>query len=310
MTSVVVPDRPELRKVVTSVDSAELIWVSTDESTWEVAASAQMLVAVPGFGRDRTAALIARMPGLNVVQAITAGVDWIQWAIPAGVTLCDGQGVHDVGVAEWTVAMLLALVRDFPAMVRWQEAGRWDAPARSVTFGELSGSTVLIVGHGSIGQAVEARLQPFEANIVRVARRPREGVHGVQDLPGLLGEADAVILLLPMTAQTKGLVDAEFLRQMKRGSILVNASRGPIVDTGALLQALNSGWLSAVGLDVTDPEPLPEGHPLWTAERVFITPHVGTKTTRLYQRFGAFITEQIARYVRGDELLNIVNGDY
>lgn len=310
MITVAVPDRPELRKALVPGDGAELIWVGTDEGTWQPAAPAELLVTVPGFGRDRTAALIARMPRLKAVQAITAGIDWVQSAVPDGVTLCDGQGVHDVGVAEWTVATLLALVRDFPAFVRWQDAGRWNGPAGSAVAGEVAGSTVLLVGYGAIGKAVEARLRPFGATVLRVARHAREGVHGAEELPRLLGQADAVILLLPMTAQTRGLVNDEFLNRMKRGAILVNAARGPIVDTAALLRALDSGWLGAAGLDVTDPQPLPEGHPLWTAQRVFITPHVGTKTTRLYQRFAALCAEQIARLARGEALLNVVHGDY
>jgi phosphoglycerate dehydrogenase-like enzyme len=308
--TVAIPDRPDLRAAVSAPADAHLAWVGEDEASWGPASEAQMLVAHPAFGRDRTQALMERMPDLRVVQAITAGVDWIQPVIPDGVVLCDGQGVHDVGVAEWTVAMLLAIVRELPALVGWQSGGRWDGATRFGSYGELHDSTVLLLGYGSIGRAVEERLAPFGADIVRVARRAREGTYGAADLDGLLGDADAVVLLLPMTPETRGLVDDAFLGRMKPGSVLVNAARGPIVETAALLRALESGRLSAAGLDVTDPEPLPDGHPLWTATGAFITPHVATKTVRLYQRIGELITQQIERYTRGDRLANVVDGEY
>src|SRR4029077_2902446 len=128
---------------------------------------------------------------------------------------------------------------------------------------DLEGAAVLILGHGSIGRAVERRLEPFGARVTGVARRARDGVHGMDELPGLLGEADVVVVLLPLTPLTRGMVDAGFLAAMREGALLVNAARGPIVDTGALLDAVRSGRISCA-LDVTDPEPLPDGHPLWS----------------------------------------------
>jgi phosphoglycerate dehydrogenase-like enzyme len=199
------------------------------------------------------------------------------------------------------MAVILAQVRQLPRFMAAQQAGTWDS-ARSEP---LAGQTVLIVGYGSTGEAVERLLAPFGVTVERIARRPRPGVSSMDDLPAALPQADIVILLVPVTPATTGLVDARFLSQMHDSALLVNAARGSIVDTGALLAELRSGRLRAA-LDVTDPEPLPEGHPLWSAPGLLLTPHVAGAMSTAIPRVMAIVRDQLARYAAGEPLLNIV----
>jgi phosphoglycerate dehydrogenase-like enzyme len=254
------------------------------------------------FPKPATAAVMGQMPGLKVVQTLTAGVDKLRPHVPPGVVLCNARGAHDASTAEWVVAAILASLRDFPSFAR---ATSWDYHPTSA----LAESTVLIVGHGSIGQATERRLAGFEVNVLRVARRPRAGVHGLSDLPSLLGQADVVVLLVPFTPETAGMVDAEFLARMKDGALLVNAARGPVVDTSALLTELAAGRLRAA-MDVTDPEPLPPGHPLWTAPGVLITPHVAASTPVSMHRVAALVRSQVSAYLSGAPLANVITAAY
>src|SRR5207237_7951475 len=170
---------------------------------------------------------------------------------------------------------------------------------------ELAGSTVLIVGHGSIGEVVRRRLLLLRADIVAVAANARPGVHGAEELPDLVGRADAVVVLAPLTEQTRGMVDADFLARMQDGALLVNAGRGAVVDTDALVREAASGRLRAV-LDVVEPEPLPAGHPLWSAPGVTITPHVAGDSVPAERRAARLAGEQLARFARGEPLINVV----
>jgi phosphoglycerate dehydrogenase-like enzyme len=165
---------------------------------------------------------LARMPRVRVVQLLTAGVDPWVGRVPRGVLLCHGRGVHTSATAEWVVTAMLAYLRDFPRFARAQARGRWDYTPTD----ELAGKRVLILGAGDIGEAVAARLAPFEVELVRVARRARPGAHATEEVPRLLPEADVVVLLVPLTDATRGMVDAEFLRRMRDGALLINASRG------------------------------------------------------------------------------------
>jgi phosphoglycerate dehydrogenase-like enzyme len=213
--------------------------------------------------------------------------------------------VHDTSTAEWVVAVTLAALRDLPYFAAEQTAQRW-----SYRFtGCLADKTVLIVGYGSIGAAVARRLAGFEVEVQRVALRARDGVAAVTSLPELLPGADVVILLAPVTPQTIGMVDARFLAQMKDGALLVNAARGPLVVTDALTEELQRGRLGAA-VDVTDPEPLPPGHPWWSLPNVLITPHVAASTSGQQARMLAFLRAQAERYVSGEDLVNTVEGRY
>jgi phosphoglycerate dehydrogenase-like enzyme len=248
---------------------------------------------------------MAKMPSLRIVQTLTAGVERLLPYMPPGVTLCNARGVHDASTAEWVVAVILASVRELPYFTSEQAAGRW-----SYKFtGALAGKRVLIVGYGSIGQAVERRLAGFEVEVHRVARTARPGVAPARELPALLPRADIVILLAPGTPETAGMVDKAFLAAMKDGALLVNAARGPLVVTGALTEELRRGRLAAA-LDVTDPEPLPAGHPLWDLPNVLITPHVAASTPVSVERALAFVRAQAKRFLNGEQLLNVVTGTY
>jgi phosphoglycerate dehydrogenase-like enzyme len=263
-------------------------------------------IVISGFDPKRTIEILPQLRDLRLVQTLSAGVDTLVEHIPSDVILCDGSGVHDASVSEWVVMATLAMRRHLPEYVLSQRDAAWQ---RASGGADLEGATVLILGYGSIGRAVEQRLEPFGARVVRVARRGREGVHGVDELQGLLCDADVVVILLPLTAGTHGMVDAGFLAAMREGALLVNAARGPIVDTDALLTALRSEHIQCA-LDVTDPEPLPDGHALWSAPGVLITPHIGGAVERLFERAWRFAGEQVRRYVDGEPLLNIVSDGY
>jgi phosphoglycerate dehydrogenase-like enzyme len=252
---------------------------------------------------------LAEMSRLRVVQTLTAGIDHVAGAVPdlpAGTVLCNARGVHDASTAELALTLTLAALRQVPAFVRAQDAEKW-----SPGFHEaLADKTVLIVGHGAIGSAVEERLIPFEVEeVLRVARRertvPRGPVHALEQLPELLPRADVVILCTPLTDETRGLVSAGFLARMKDGALLVNVARGGVVDTKSLLAELNSGRLRAA-LDVTDPEPLPADHPLWHAPGTLITPHVGGPTSAFLPRAKRLLSSQLCRWAKGEPLEHAV----
>jgi phosphoglycerate dehydrogenase-like enzyme len=249
--------------------------------------------------------VIPRLPRLRVLQLLTAGVENVRGFVPNSVVLCNARGVHDASTAELAVALMLASLRGLPDFVRAQEEGRW-VPAEHLA---LADRTVLLLGYGSIGQALERRLDGFEARVLRVARTARGGVADLDALPELLPQADVVVVLLPMTDATRELVDEGFLRQMHDGALLVNVARGPIVRTDALLAELESGRLRAA-LDVTDPEPLPPGHPLWQAPGLLLSPHVGGNTSAFLPRAYRLLSDQLRRFAAGEPLLNVVAGDY
>lgn len=253
----------------------------------------------------RLSEVLDRMSSLRVVQTLTAGVDNIRARVPAGVTLCSGRGIHDASTAELAVTLTLASLRGVPDFVRAQDRGEWRPGWRPA----LADKRVLVVGYGAVGRAVEARLAPFEVDVVRVARSAREGVHPIEALPRLLPDADVVILVVPLTEATRGLVDAGFLARMKDGALLVNLSRGPVVVTDDLLAALRGGRVHAA-IDVVDPEPLPSGHPLWTAPNLLVSPHVGGASSAMWPRAHRLVRDQLHRFAAGEELANVVVGDY
>ncbi|MFD6226260.1 2-hydroxyacid dehydrogenase [Streptomyces sp. NPDC060232] len=252
---------------------------------------------------------LAAMPAVRVVQTLTAGIDDVLGRLGdlrPGVRLCNAAGVHTASTAELALALTLASLRGIPGMVRGQDREDW----RSGFYDALADKSVLIIGYGSIGSAVEDRLAPFECErIERVARSARTTargpVHAVADLPRLLPQADVVILVTPLTDATRGLAGAGFLGRMKDGALLVNVSRGPVVDTESLLAEVESGRLRAA-LDVTDPEPLPAGHPLWHAPNVLITPHVGGSSSAFEPRAKRLVARQLTRFAAGEPVEHTV----
>jgi len=264
-------------------------------------------ILVPHGRRPYVRKLADRLENLRVVQTLSAGVDHYLELVPPGVTMCDARGVHDVPVAEWCVAAILAMQRDLPRYVRQQEQAEWRPDEQPAA--EVNGMEVLVVGHGSIGEATAQRLRAFGATVRGVARHGREGVHTVDELPQLLPSADAVIVLVPLTDSTRHMVDAQFIARMKPGALLVNAGRGPTVDMAALTEAVQQGRVRAA-LDVTDPEPLPAEHPLWREAGALITPHVAGSSTAFLERAWRFVGEQCRRYLDGEPLRNVVSEGY
>jgi phosphoglycerate dehydrogenase-like enzyme len=259
--------------------------------------------AVPyGIIDPRLCEPIARMPRLAVVQTVTAGYDHVLPYLRPGLTLANGRGVHDAATAELAVTLTLAARRRLPDFVRAGERGHWAAGCWSAG---LADARVLIVGYGSIGAAVERRLAGFEVDVSRVARSARPGVRPIAEISRILPHADVVILTTALTPQTEGLVDRAFLAAMADGALLVNVSRGRVVDTGALLAELTAGRLHAA-LDVTEPEPLPAGHPLWSAPNVLITPHAAGLTAALSPRARRLLVDQVRRHAAGEPLANVV----
>ncbi|WP_329450990.1 2-hydroxyacid dehydrogenase [Streptomyces sp. NBC_01724] len=252
---------------------------------------------------------LAGMRTVQVVQTLSAGIDHVQpglGRLSAGVRLCNAKGVHEASTAELALALVLASLRGIPGFVHGQDKEEW----RAGFYPALADKSVLIVGYGSIGAAIEDRLAPFEcARVARVARSARTTargpVHTLDDLPALLREADIVILSTPLNPSTQGLVSADFLAAMPDGALLVNVARGGVVDTKALLSELESGRLRAA-LDVTDPEPLPAGHPLWHAPNVLITPHVGGSTSAFLPRAKRLLAGQLTRFAAGEPVQNVV----
>lgn len=266
---------------------------------------ADLLVAVGP--RPRILEVARQLDGLRVIQTMSAGVDRLVEEIPPGVTLCDAAGVHDVAVAEWVVLIILAAQRNLPAYLESQRSARWRT--ERLVGRDLVDATILLVGAGAIGRAIEQRLSPFGVRIERIARHPRAGVQPLADLGASVAKADVVVILLPLTDETQGTFDLTILAAMKPGALLVNASRGPIVDTAALTEAVLAGRIRAA-VDVTDPEPLPDGHPLWSAPGAIITPHVASDVGREAERAWQLVYEQVERLATGQPLINQVVDGY
>jgi phosphoglycerate dehydrogenase-like enzyme len=276
------------------------VWTGGDE----LPSSADQVeyVVVPLGVEPEILRKIVTLPHLKTIQILSAGAEQVLPYIPGDITLCNARGAHTPATAELAVGMVIASIRNFPHFANAQRDGRWDG----VWSDSVTGKRVLIVGYGDIGAAVERRLAGWEVEIDRVARRARDGVHSIDELPDRLRDADVVIMLVPVTDETRHLVDAEFLKNMKDGALLVNVARGAIVDTDALIEELTRGRIRAA-LDVTEPEPLPEGHPLWQAPGLLLTPHVGglvrENRTRAYQ----VVRDQLARLAAGEPLLNVIS---
>ncbi len=245
-------------------------------------------------------------------------------AVGPHVTICNARGAHNISTAEWTLSAILAMLKHFPLFLDVQRSGEWkrrfEASAEyaqitgdsrvhypPVMLEELTGKTVLLVGYGSIGKEIERMLQPFHVELIRIARTAREDpkVHSVVELDALLPEAQVIVLILPSSAETRWLIDARQFALMQQGALLVNAARGLIVNTDALVEALQSKRIRAA-LDVTDPEPLPVGHPLWKCPNLLITPHVGGSSPEFARRSLKIAADELRRYMAGEPLRNVV----
>lgn len=274
--------------------------VADDDSTITDEVLADVGFFVPTYmGDARNLELMARMPSLEVCQLLTAGFESALAHLPDGVTLCNAAGVHDASTAELAVGLMLARLRGIDDAARAASEGRWIHQTRPA----LADRGVLILGAGGVAQAVRRRLEGFEVRVTMVGRTAREGVLAIEDLGSVLPTADVVVLCVPLDESTRGLVDADFLGQMKDGALLVNVARGGVVVTDALLGECSSGRLMAA-LDVTDPEPLPPDHPLWQCPGVLLTPHVGGNTSAFLPRAERLVRDQLQRWRAGELLVN------
>jgi phosphoglycerate dehydrogenase-like enzyme len=261
---------------------------------------------------------------VKLVLSLMAGTEWVSPLVGPHVTICNAHGAHNISTAEWTLASILSMLKFFPQFLEIQRAGEWkrrfEMPAHyaaitgdkrplypPVMLEELTGKTVLLAGYGSIGKDIERMLAPFRVELLRVARTPRTDpqVHSVSELDALIPRAHVIVLILPSTAETHWLIDGPQFALMRQGALLVNAARGPIVNTDALVDALNAGRIRAA-LDVTDPEPLPDGHPLWKCPNLFITPHVGGSSPQFAPNAVRVASEELRRYMKGEPLKNVV----
>ncbi|WP_212723034.1 2-hydroxyacid dehydrogenase [Nocardioides jishulii] len=298
---VVLPDAA-LAAAVGEIDGAEVsVWSGADEPPRHVD------LWVPPYLTSTVAIdRVGDLPGLRVVQLQMAGYDGMPEKMPPGVTMCNASGVHDDATAEHAVGLILASLRGTVEAVRHQAEGRWvRMPGRQ----SLADARVLILGYGSIGRALAERLLPMKAIVTGVASRPRsddllDEVHGFGDLPALLPAQDVVVLLVPHTDRTDKMVNDAFLSKLSDDTLVVNVARGAVADTDAILA--HAGRLR-FALDVTDPEPLPDGHPLWSAPGVLITPHVAGGTTAMLPRMAALVRAQAERLVAGEELAHVVH---
>jgi phosphoglycerate dehydrogenase-like enzyme len=280
--------------------NVELVPVALDDGPMPDFALADLVIPLRRMREPLFEAL--RVPGrLQVIQTLSAGVDFLVGRVPAHVTVCNARGVYDIPLAEWVVGAILAMQRGLVQARDAQARGAWTA----FEADELAGQRVVIVGFGSIGAAVADRLGPFGVEVVGVARSPRDGILGMAELDAVLPNASIVVDLLPWTGQTTGFFDARRLALLPDGALVVNAGRGRTIDTPALVAELERGRLRAA-LDVTDPEPLPDGHPLWSLPNVLVSPHVAGdspgSTRRAFELAGA----QIRRFAAGEPLHNVV----
>ncbi len=246
--------------------------------------------------------LMSRMPNLRVVQLLTAGYETALRHLPRGVTLCNAGGVHDASTAELAVGLILASLRGLDEFARGMPSGAWLYARREA----LADKRVLVIGAGGVGRAVQRRLEPFETDVTMAARTARPGVVATADVGVLLPTVDVVVLAVPLTEETAGLVDDAFLSRMREGALLVNVARGPVVDTDALVRHVAMGRIRAA-LDVTDPEPLPPGHPLWTLPGVLVSPHVGGNTSAFLPRARVLVEAQMRRFAAGEPLASVVS---
>lgn len=249
--------------------------------------------------------LVERAPNLQVVQSMSAGVEHLVGGIRPGVTLCTASSAHHTATAEMALALMLSVLRGLHTVAVEYD---WNQRLTNVWPG-LADRKVLIVGYGSIGQAIERRLSGFECEVLRIATTAREKVRGIDELDALLPLVDVVVLTVPHTSRTQGLIGAQQLEALPDGALVVNVSRGPIVDTAALTQEVTSGRLFAA-LDVTDPEPMPADHPLLSHPNALVAPHIAGRTAALEPRLNRLVRQQVGRFLRGEELLHVVTGEY
>jgi phosphoglycerate dehydrogenase-like enzyme len=295
------PDMPEVIHLGTLPENVEVVLVGDEPSALPDLHGVDMVIPLPRI-RPALLELLAEPPGrLRLIQTLSAGVDWLVGHVPEQVLVCNARGIYDGPLSEWVIGAILAMQRGHIRARDLQAKAAWEFFEPD----ELEGRRVVILGMGSIGTAIAARLRPFGVDTVGVGRSARDGVRALADLDDLLPTADILVAILPLTSETRGILDARRLALLRDGALFVNAGRGRTVDTAALTRELASGRLRAA-LDVVDPEPLPPEHPLWALPNVLISPHMAgdspSTTIRCFQLAG----DQIRRFAAGQPLVNEV----
>lgn len=302
MLTVTVPDTDLVERLADLTDRVEFVqWDLLTELPPDVAARVSVVQIGHYWGDPARWRRLPEAANLRYVLLPSAGFEHALPHLPSGVTLCNGRGVHSAGTAELTMMLILASQRGLIDAIDAQREGRWLNPE----LASLADRRVLIVGAGSLAEALAARLRPFEVELTMVGRTARDGVHGIDELPVLLTQTDVVVLTVPYSPDTHHLLDAAALAALPDGALVVNVARGRVVDTDALLAELTSGRLRA-GLDVTDPEPLPSDHPLWRAPNTIITAHQGGNSNGTYPRVAALLRRQLEHLLADEPLENVV----
>lgn len=310
---VCLPELPGVEHVGELPPNAEILWVPAEPpadgapARLPDLATVDLVVPLPSV-RGPLVELLARAGTdsgaggrLRVIQTLSAGVDWLVGKVPPHITVCNVRGAYDGPLAEWVLGAILAMQRGLIQARDAQARSEWT----SIEPPELAGRRVVILGMGSIGRAIGARLEPFGVEVIGIGRTPREGVLGLTDLDRVLPTADVLVNMLPLTPATRGILDARRLALLPDAALVVNAGRGRTVDTAALTAELSAGRLQAV-LDVTDPEPLPADHPLWALPNVLISPHIAGDSAEATARAFRIAGDQIRRFAAGEPLENVV----
>lgn len=284
-----------------------IIWNPAEGDAPEGAEEIQLVCLAHRTGGRTVYSRLGKLPALEAIQIPSAGFEHALPFVPHGVALCNARGVHDTRTAEMALTLTLASQRGLPQFFDAQRRGRWEPWE---TAPSLADSRVLIVGYGSIGAAIGDRMRACEAHVEGVARSARiapDGttVHAIDDILGLLPAAQIVVLVTPHDDSTDRLANAEFLAAMPDGALLVNVGRGAVVDTDALLAELRAGRLRAA-LDVTDPEPLPDNHPLFDAPGCIVVPHIAGFAQLTDRRYVALVRRQVEALRRGEGPVNRV----
>jgi len=302
-TTVVVclPDMPERAHMGELPANVEVRLVAPDPAPLPDPAAVDLVVPLMRIRKPLLETLAGPPGRLRVIQTLSAGVDWLIGRVPEHVAVHNARGVYDGPLAEWVVGAILAMQRGLVRARDAQARHEWD----EIEPPELAGRRVAILGMGSIGTAIADRLRPFGVELTGVARTARDGARGLDDLDEVLRDAEIVVNILPLTSETRGLLDARRLGLLPDGALLVNAGRGRTVVTDALVEELRAGRLRAA-LDVHETEPLPADHPLWDLPNVLVSPHMAGDSPDSTRRAFELAGDQVRRFARGEPLINEV----
>ncbi|MFJ8912310.1 NAD(P)-dependent oxidoreductase [Amycolatopsis sp. NPDC102389] len=305
MTKVLISCEPDDQigaDLLSSFEDVEVLRYDPNESVLTEAQRQAEILVVSFRGSHRPIPLVSQLPHLKMTQLLSAGTD--EWAphVPPDVVLASARGGHAHSVSEWVLSAVLCLYRGWPALLDYQREGIW--AHRKVAPDTVAGKRVLVIGAGHIGTASAERLRKLDAATTLVASTARGGVHGADDIPNLIADHDIVVIAAPLTPDTRGLVDQKFLATMSDGALLINVGRGEIVDTDALIPELRNERLRAA-LDVTAPEPLPPGHPLFSCPGVIISPHMSKNVPGTAKRCYEVAVQQVKTFLDGGVPSNI-----